>query len=196
MGLSPDTASPMVPLVIDGVTVEVCKQTGGIWFGEGALAAIRLGGPGELKKLDDQTAVTQPAAVQPDRPHRCPDDGASLLHYHYLGTSPVVLEQCMQCGGIWAAHTELDKMVALASAAPATAALHQVNYPLDKNGEYDDTPVTPLRQNVSPEVLAAVAQLDAERDETVARYNAFSLFLKWINWDPFRVYIGQGRYPT
>jgi hypothetical protein len=41
---------------------------------------------------------------------RCPEDGATLQQYHYLYSTPIILEQCPVCGGFFAKHEDLEKM--------------------------------------------------------------------------------------
>ena len=97
----------------DGVTVYVCKETGSIWFPEGTLAAIKHAGPNELNRLDEATTPTAPVQVDSPVPTNCPVDNSLLLKYHYQDCYSVCLEQCLECGGIWISHTELDKLAAI-----------------------------------------------------------------------------------
>lgn len=194
MPVAPDTSEELVPLAVGDVTVYLCRRTGGIWFPEEALAAIKSAGPSGLQSLDDQSRPTQPVQVDPSKPHKCPIDGSSLLHYHYQDRYDVTLEQCMECGGMWVPHTELDKLVSIHPdpEAERTFKPHHVDYPLDANGDYDDSPQSAKPPaNVSTQAIQAASLMSLGQQQTAERLSAFTTFLNVANWDPFRDYVGR-----
>lgn len=193
MPLSPDTGEELAPLVVDGMTLYVCSHTGGIWFPEDALNKMRQQDAPALQNLDRQTAPSQPVQVDASKPHRCPLDGSLLIHYHFQPVYDAVLEQCMQCGGMWVPHTELDKIAAEHPAAPPVEPPpRHVTYPINEFGQYDDSvQPTPEPPNLAPEARAAVQLMESQTNAAINRARAFQVFSQVVNWDPFRTYIGR-----
>lgn len=183
--IAPDTREPLVPLELDGVSLSVSPTTGGIWFSEDALRAVIRAGEGEVAKLDTETKPTQPAPITTESVHVCPVDGSTLLKYHYQERYDVILEQCMECGGVWASHSELDKLVAIHPGAPETFKLRTTNYPLDQNGEYNDTPPPAIPPaGLSPEAAMVVAEANEQHLATMTRLNSFTQFLRAVDRRP------------
>ncbi len=159
MPLSPDTREELSPLQIFGVTVQVCPRTGGIWFSEESLGQIKHAREDSLKELDEMTAPPTEVICDESQKLACPFDGTLLLKYRYMGRADVILEQCLNCGGIWVPHHELDKMV---TDAPETDA--------DK---------------LKVAAQEAVGQFALEHVKTVSRFQAFGEFCKGLeirNW--------------
>lgn len=191
MPLSPDTAEPLEATVVDGFTLFVCRHTGGIWFPEEAIAAMRREDPAGLETLDRSTSPTEPVQIDPSKSHVCPIDGSQLIHYHFQDRYDVVIEQCLTCGGIWVPHSELDKIVAIHGPSEEPQA-HHVPYPKNQFGDYDDTlPPTPEPPNISPEARAAVNLMGSQTQTTIDRAHAFQQFWQVVDYNPFRVYIGR-----
>lgn len=104
----------MVPCVFFGVEVDTCETCGGIFFDEGEVSQIRTrGGDSAFEELDE---LVQPSPeYMPLEEHlhrRCPACAATMRRYRYMYTSPVMLDSCESCGGIWIDNGELKRMKA------------------------------------------------------------------------------------
>jgi len=95
--------------IVDGVTLEICPNCAGTWFGadelktmlgtsQAALSDVERALPHVEQRLGGQSQML------------CPDDKVRLDQYHYLYSSPAVIHTCSICGGFFVAATELPKM--------------------------------------------------------------------------------------
>ncbi|MCS6829567.1 MAG: zf-TFIIB domain-containing protein [Armatimonadota bacterium] len=108
--LCPDCRIEMQPQRYYGVTVDVCPACAGVWFDE---AEIRM-----LKQVDPLVLLTIEERAYPDVKYnpeetvnrRCPRCAILLRPFFYLYDSPVELDRCEQCHGIWIEDGELHKM--------------------------------------------------------------------------------------
>jgi len=113
----------MNPRSFFGVLVDTCGTCGGIYFDEGEVSQIRArGGDRAFEELD---AIVQPAPeyfnLEENLHRRCPNCLAGMHRFRYMYTSPVFLDSCESCGGIWIENGELTKMknyLAAAKTAP------------------------------------------------------------------------------
>ena len=108
----PDCDVIMTQLSFLDVLVDTCPQCAGIFFDEGEVSQIRARG-GE-KAFDDLDSIVQPA---PDYvPHegskfrRCPNCQSSMHRYRYMYASPIFLDSCESCGGVFIEDGELKQM--------------------------------------------------------------------------------------
>jgi Zn-finger nucleic acid-binding protein len=105
-----------------GITLDVCPACEGIWFDPDELRILLKQGVRSLDGLEKRAPTVE---------HRpggrgkllCPDDRVLLEEYHYMYSSPAVLETCPTCGGFFVAQSELAKIQSayLAAHAPPTA---------------------------------------------------------------------------
>jgi len=100
----------MRPYTYLGVTVDVCPACGGIWFEEGELRRVMHVDPVALTSLEDRVVPEIQAGEAGETERRCPDCGAVLHPYRYLYNSPIQLDACEQCSGMWVDDGELRKM--------------------------------------------------------------------------------------
>src|SRR5947199_5873709 len=104
--LSPDCGLPLQPIQYQGVTLDVCPQTGGIWFDRGEMGKLRrlsydcLEGLDQLVKEGPQKPTIAPSA------RNCPNDGSTLIPYFFGENHQIQLDECRHCGGIWCHHIE------------------------------------------------------------------------------------------
>ena len=96
--------------MVHGVNLDACPRCAGIWFDPEDLRTLLARDPLAPSEIEDETIpqVTQKPAGPSIR--RCPDCRLPLQQYHYLYTSPVVLDACTQCGGFFVEDGELGKM--------------------------------------------------------------------------------------
>ncbi len=94
-----------------GVDLDVCPTTGGIWFDEGEFGRMRRA----INQLPQLEGLAQPEVE--NQSHRgvrmCPNCGTALDSYRFLYSSPVELDGCGRCNGMWVDDGEIDAMVAV-----------------------------------------------------------------------------------
>lgn len=93
-----------------GITFDSCPGCAGLWFEQDTLSQIRKLDEVALETLEEKhlPKVGQGAGRTPER--RCPNCDVVMLHYHYAYDSPVELDTCEQCGGLWVDDGELHKI--------------------------------------------------------------------------------------
>ena len=107
MALScPDCGNTLTVERYSGVEIEDCGKCGGIWLDAGELKRL-LDDPAALRAAESENvpSVTREESANPDR--RCPKCNAVLESFHYAYHTPVVLDSCISCSGIWVQDGEL-----------------------------------------------------------------------------------------
>lgn len=119
----------------NGITVDVCPLTGGVWLDLGELSAF-TGLESDLPYFE--------AAVSNSRDTIWPSPaaGCCLREIRFHPDYDVVLDYCPVSGGVWLDPGELDKVRAIVAALPRPS------------NEYSEA-VTALR-TIPPEVQAAI----------------------------------------
>jgi Zn-finger nucleic acid-binding protein len=146
MRFCPDCVREMSSLSYGGLTVDTCPSCAGIWFDEDELHSLHQAGPQAFRDLDDRVAPSAEVRDHPDRMKKCPRCTSALERYRYQYTSPIELDGCEGCHGVWVQDGELRKMADFA--------------------EEDSQTETPLDPRV------AVAQLKMDTDDAIARQRA------------------------
>ena len=160
--LSPDSGLPLQQVVFNDLTLDVCPETGGIWFEMGEFGKLRRESYSALEQLDEYVkGGTQEPTIAPTQRH-CPVDGTQMYPYDYAETSGVQLETCPKCGGIWVDHKALDKL--------AQRRQHQ-----------DPTYIPP---NLTPEAVSALRSMQMDHEIFMNRASALTSFLQEIDWRP------------
>ena len=90
---SPRADTELIPRSIDGVEIDVCPETDGVWFD-----------PGELTKLADDPAYAD-RALRPSAPVSkdglpCPRCRGGSLQPHQAG-GVYLVHRCPSCAGVW-----------------------------------------------------------------------------------------------
>jgi Zn-finger nucleic acid-binding protein len=94
-----------------GVELDVCPKCAGVWFDDGELR--RLSEPDRLAliRIDEKfVAPLEKSSTEGVKP--CPSCKTTMEEFRYLYDSPVVLDSCPTCFGIWVENGELKAMVA------------------------------------------------------------------------------------
>lgn len=120
--LCPRDQTPLIPNKRDGIAAQSCLQCHGVWFSRAA-----------LESLAGRTA--QPATAEPPVPSKtsgfvlrrlaCPECAGGQLQTCTQGGTEA--SRCRDCGGIWLAKAEVEKILATrrekpnASPAPVTS---------------------------------------------------------------------------
>lgn len=141
---------------IQGDTVlDVCPQCAGIWFDSEELNRIREEDPASLIQIDQQFRPrVEPATSGGIR--NCPCCRLPMRRYNYLYSSPIELDECEQCDGVWVDDGELEKMIQVLNES--------------KN------------QSVPPHIKddLALAQWEAEHKDQTERAGVFARFFRFL----------------
>jgi Zn-finger nucleic acid-binding protein len=115
--MCPCCRTPLRPLEFSGVQLEECADCGGVWFDDGELNAVRDSGVEGYETLEVQAS---PGAqhVPSEGAKLCPSCNLRLRTYRYLYTSPIELEECPGCYGVWVEEGELGKIHAFLQQQP------------------------------------------------------------------------------
>jgi Zn-finger nucleic acid-binding protein len=105
--ICPRDHTPLIPNQRDGIAAQSCLQCHGVWFSRAALESLAQ-------------RASQPAPAEPPVPSRasgfvlrrlaCPVCAGSQLQTRMQGD--IEVSRCRDCGGIWLAKTEVDKILA------------------------------------------------------------------------------------
>lgn len=138
-----------------GTTIDICPQCAGIWFDNDELNNIREQDPVSLIQIDQQfRPKVEPATSGGAR--NCPACRLPMRRYNYLYTSPIELDECEQCGGVWVDDGELEKMVQV----------------------LNDARTQPLPPEIKDEL--AMAQWEAEHKDQTGRVSVFGRFFRFL----------------
>src|SRR5437899_2854711 len=98
--ICPNCKVPLAQKTYDNMNVDVCGECAGIWFDPGELGAFIQHHPAELHGIEaDNLPHPQPHSPAPVR--MCPACGAAMQAYRYDHESPVLLDSCPECWGVW-----------------------------------------------------------------------------------------------
>ena len=107
--ISPKAGVPMTPFMLDeGVEVDICPVTKGIWLDLGELRVIpRLSA--------DLPYFAQAMATSRETIWPSPSANCRLREARFHPQHQVIIDYCPQSGGIWLDRGELDKLQAIAA---------------------------------------------------------------------------------
>jgi len=111
--ICPLDRTPLIPNKRDGIAAQSCLQCHGVWFSRDALES--------LAKRASQPATAEPsvpASVKSFvlRRMACPVCAGSQLQTRTQGD--IEVSRCRDCGGIWLAKTEVEKILAARKPQP------------------------------------------------------------------------------
>jgi Zn-finger nucleic acid-binding protein len=101
---------PMNQETILGVQVDTCPQCAGIWFDKDELKRIQQSDTLALPVLEDHCVPHLHPGSEKTGDRRCPQCEALLTPYQYMYDSPIKLDICDFCSGLWVDDGELQKM--------------------------------------------------------------------------------------
>ena len=100
---------PMEEVVVENITVDVCKQgCGGLWFDQF-----------ELEKVDEPhesageslLLIDGKVKADPSKRHKCPKCKDVVMMRHFFSVKrDVEVDECPQCAGIWLDYGELGRI--------------------------------------------------------------------------------------
>jgi Zn-finger nucleic acid-binding protein len=108
--MCPDCDAPLAPETAHGVTVDACPQCAGIWFDDSEYGRLKTVASSALFALEDRLVPQAERLAQGSHERRCPACSMVMFRYRYLYNSPVELDGCERCNGVWVEDGELRKM--------------------------------------------------------------------------------------
>jgi Zn-finger nucleic acid-binding protein len=109
-----------------GVQIDVCPECAGIWFDDGELRTLLKESPGTLQALDDLHVPELEVLTSTGSYRHCPRDNDVLETYQYAYDTPIKIDSCPTCHGVFVEDQELAAIHAAvdsAGRARVTAAL-------------------------------------------------------------------------
>jgi len=159
--ISPDSDHPLQAIDFHGFHLDVCPQTGGIWFDVGEIAKLARVDPTFPSELRHEAEGQEPPA-KAEGTRQCPNDGSALKAFFYAEDHNVRIDGCPVCNGVWVDRSDLDGLAQhTARTAPSGA-----NTTMPK---------------LSPEAATALAQMQMQHDEFMMRASAATQFFQTID---------------
>jgi Zn-finger nucleic acid-binding protein len=90
--------------------IEVCPKCAGIWFDDGELSELIERSPHLLTELDNAAIPTLEAVGDGPKVRSCPHGHTLLETYRYLYDSPIEIESCPMCNGVFIDNDELAEI--------------------------------------------------------------------------------------
>lgn len=106
----PDCSAEMHIETVGNIKLDVCITCAGTWFDPSELRALLARDLLALEMLEDKAIRSVEQQTAGPSLRHCPACEFPLEQYHYLYTSPVVLDTCTECGGMWVEDGELSRM--------------------------------------------------------------------------------------
>jgi Zn-finger nucleic acid-binding protein len=117
----PDCALELESKVVQGVHLDTCRKCAGIFFDDGEIATVKRQSPIALSELDSLIEPEEAGdAFRHEKVRLCPACSTTMTAYRYMYSSPVVLDACENCGGIWVENGELRMMAEYARGPQGT----------------------------------------------------------------------------
>jgi len=114
--LCPDCRIPINPDVVQGVHLDACGQCGGVWFDDGELTEVQ--NRGAIGEVEDTFVPSMERWTGGGATRQCPVCHDTVMaEYNYMYSTPVRIDACPNCHGIWVQDGELRAMERLAAAA-------------------------------------------------------------------------------
>ncbi|MEQ1822195.1 MAG: zf-TFIIB domain-containing protein [Fimbriimonadaceae bacterium] len=108
--ICPDCDQPLVTENVLDFQVDVCAKCAGLWFDDGELTKLSKAGWAEMDSAEDRFVPTVEPS-QSDQMRSCPACRKPMEAFRYLYSSPVTLDSCPSCLGIWVEDGELRQMM-------------------------------------------------------------------------------------
>lgn len=107
----PRSLTPLRRLRIGGVDTDFCEDCGGVWLDRHELT--RFKDPSSMfgEALVAHLAQFPPALMDPTTRLRCPHHTDTvMLRRKFAPSTPVDIDECPECGGIWLDADELARI--------------------------------------------------------------------------------------
>lgn len=93
----------------NGVLFYECSQCAGIWILAKDLKSLQENGIQNLSQIDD-TVVPAQEPKKDDSPRLCPSCQKEMVTFNYMLDTPIQLNRCEDCQGIWIDDGEMRQM--------------------------------------------------------------------------------------
>lgn len=93
-----------------GVILEVCPRCAGVWFDDGELAELIDRSPHLLTELENAALPERESVGLTVTNRTCPHGHTLLETHRYLYDSPVEIESCPMCDGVFIENEELGEI--------------------------------------------------------------------------------------
>lgn len=156
----PDCHVALVARSVNGVDVHLCPECAGVWMGGGALTALAAQSSVALLEIDRIAVPAEHRLPRVGADRWCPSCPQPLQCYRYETESPIRLDVCPSCLGVWVEKGELTQI-------EAWAEQHRLSRRLRS-------------QRSADEVALEVARFTQEHEDFMAKVHALTtLFLTW-----------------
>jgi Zn-finger nucleic acid-binding protein len=109
--LCPRSSTPLTRLRIGGVDTDICEDCGGVWLDRHELARFKDPASTFGDALVAHLEQFPPALMDPTARLRCPlHPDTVMLRRKFSPTTPVDIDECPACGGIWLDADELPRI--------------------------------------------------------------------------------------
>lgn len=151
--MCPDCRIEMNSQEVHGVQIDVCPRCAGVWFDDGELSHFQQ--KGVMSEVEDMFVPSVERARPGSTPTNCPVCTDTVMdEYAYMYSTPVRIDGCPICHGIWVHDGELRAMESLAFAAH--------NQPLPNDVEH----------------RLAMVELEAEHDQSMEQNRFFRRIMR------------------
>lgn len=103
----PACAKELRPAVEFGIALNECPACGGIWLEDGELNRVLKSGSDITTGLENRVQPSGEIVTKRDLNRACPKCNIHLDRYRYNYSSPVELDSCHKCNGVWIDDGEL-----------------------------------------------------------------------------------------
>lgn len=102
----------MISHQIGGVTVDICRNCGGIWFDKDELRdTLSILKKSSEDPFNEFQTTQLRDFTRPFREILCPRCNTALQSFNYAYDSGIVLDHCPNCGGIWANKNAIEDIL-------------------------------------------------------------------------------------
>lgn len=114
--LCPDCRIPLNPEAVQEVHLDACTQCGGVWFDDGELTDLQQ--RGAITEVEDSFVPSVERWTGGGASRLCPVCHDTVMaEYNYMYSTPVRIDACPNCHGIWVQDGELRAMERIAVAS-------------------------------------------------------------------------------
>lgn len=102
--------------VYDRAAFSECSQCAGIWITQDNLKQLEYENVNDLVQIDLQNVPIKPANL-PTNTLTCPKCSDEMEQFHFMVDTPIMLNRCSDCEGLWIDDGELTQMAEAIQAA-------------------------------------------------------------------------------
>lgn len=103
----PACHSILEPVDYAGLHLDVCPECAGIWFDSGELLALARSSSGTMEALESKYQPNIEVLSPEPKLKKCPRDSTALERHRYDYDSPVKIDSCPKCHGVFVEDQEL-----------------------------------------------------------------------------------------